>query len=273
MPILKLRNDFLKNIDYTDEFLRKRKERQRRIRKRRLIAWFIFFIIVSLTVGVILSLTVLFPIKKLQVSGSKIYSPEQITDVSGIDLGDNLFTVSSKDTLNNLRAKLPFIETVKFKRILPDTLKVSVSDAEKYACYKSGDKYYTVSAEGWVLEETSEPSENVFLIISKAAELTVGKAVRYKNENEKQKTEQIIEYLNAQKISIDYIDVSDDINLKAGVEGRFIAEFGTDSYLEAKIKHLKSMIETIEEGKSGRIVLSMWNPQNRQCTFVQNNTN
>ena len=70
--ILKLRNDFLSSIDYTDEFLRKRKERQKKAKKRRLIAWFIFIMILLVAVGVMLSFTVLFPIKNLTFTGSNI---------------------------------------------------------------------------------------------------------------------------------------------------------------------------------------------------------
>ena len=82
----------MKNIDYTDEFLQRRKERQKKARKRRLVGWFIFVMILLLLVGVILSLTVFFPIAKLTFSGSDVYSSSQIADASGIDIGDNLFT-------------------------------------------------------------------------------------------------------------------------------------------------------------------------------------
>lgn len=272
MQISKLRNDFLKSIDYTDEFLRKRKERQRKAKKRRLIGWFIFIMILLLTVGVVLSLTVLFPINKLNFSGSKIYSNQQISDASGINIGDNLFTVSKKETLDKLREKLPYIETVEFERILPDTLQAKVSDAKKYACYQMGDKYYTVSYNGWVLEETKEPSDNIFLVITNDVKCTVGKALEFKSSEKQEKIEQTIKYLNNQNINIDYINVTDDVNLVVGVEGRFKVEFGTDSLLEPKVKHLKSMIDNIDKGKSGSINLSMWNNQNRQGTFVQNNT-
>ena len=272
MLILKLRNDFLKNIDYTDEFLRKRKERQRRARKRRLMTSFIFFIVLLLLVGVILSLTVFFPINILNVSGSKIYTSKQIADVCGIDLGDNLFTVSQKETLNKLKEKLPFIETVDLKRILPDTLEVTVTDAKKYACYEIDKKFYTVSKSGWVLEQTNKKAENVFSVIAKGVKCSVGQAIQFESEETKQQIERLIELLNNEKVNIDYINVKDNINLIAGVENRFEVEFGTENSLESKVKHLKSMIDNIEETKSGRINLSMWNSQNPQGTFVQNNT-
>lgn len=263
----------MSKIDYTDEFLRKRKERQKKARKRRLIAWFIFIMFLLLAVGVVLSLTVLFPIKNISFSGSKIYTEQQIFDASGIKLEDNLFTVSKKDTLDKLREKLPFIETVEFKRTLPDTLNVTVSDAKKYACYQSGDKYYTVSHKGWVLEETEERTENVFLVIVEDIECSVGKELIYKNDKTKSLIDEIVNYLNSEEISIDYVDVSNELNLKVGVEARFEVEFGNDNFLESKIKHLNGMIDGIEENKSGTINLSMWNSQNRQGTFVQNNTN
>lgn len=272
MQILILRNDFLKNIDYTDEFLRKRKERQKRARKRRLIASFTFFVVFLLLVGVILSLTVLFPINKLNISGSKIYTSEQISDACGIDLGDNLFTVSKKDTLNKLKEKLPFIETVEFKRTLPDTLKITVTDAKKYACYEIDGKFYTVSKGGWVLEKTSEKAENVFLVVANGVKCKVGESIKFKNQETKQQIELLVEALNQEKVSIDYINVTDNVNLIAGVDARFEVEFGTENSLDSKIKHLKSMIDNIEETKSGRINLSMWNKQNPQGTFVQNNT-
>jgi len=262
----------LKNIDYTDEFLLRRRERQKKAKKRRLIAWFIFIVILLLTVGVILSLTVLFPISKLSFSGSNVYNSSQIADASGIDVGDNLFMLSEKDTLNLLKAKLPFIETVEFERILPDTLKVKVTDAKKFACYKIDDKYYTVSNTGWVLEETSEQAENVFLVEADGVKCKVGTALEIENNSTKEKIDSLIKYLSDQDINIDYINVTNEVNLVAGVENRFVVEFGTDNLLEPKIKHLKTMMDSIEEGKSGRINLSMWNSQNRQGTFVQNNT-
>ena len=52
----------MKRTAENDEFLKKRKARQRRIRKRRMIIGFSLLIVVLAGVGVILSLTVLFPI-------------------------------------------------------------------------------------------------------------------------------------------------------------------------------------------------------------------
>ncbi len=272
-PILKLRNDFLKNIDYTDEFLQRRKERQKRARKRRLIAWFIFLIILLLIVGAVLSLTVFFPIKKLTFTGSKIYTPQQIKVASDIDLGDNLFYISKNDILNKLKKKLPFIEDIKIERILPDTLKVSVTDAKRHTCYQVKENFYTVSKDGWVLEKTLEKSEDLILVIADNIVCKVGNAVEFKEEKSKQQIDNLIELLNTYNLSIDYINATEYINLTAGVEGRFEVIFGSDAALEYKVKYLNTAIAELENSIKGTFDLSMLNEQKQQGIFRQNNTN
>ena len=83
-----------------DEFIRKRMERQRKLRKRRLIAFFIVFIILLLCVGAVLSFTVFFPIDNISVKGSKIYSSQEILSKCNIGKGDNLFAVNRAKTEN-----------------------------------------------------------------------------------------------------------------------------------------------------------------------------
>ncbi len=252
-----------------DEFLVKRQERQRKLKKRRLKFFFAFFIIILFIIAVILSLTVLFPINKITAKGSKVYTSGEIIASCGIETGDNLFTVSQKETLDLLQKRLPFIETVEFERSLPDTLNLKVTDAKEYACYMIGSEYFTVSKSGWVLNSYSEEPENVILIISDKIKCKVGTAIQFENDTLHNDVQQIIDGLGKYEISVDNIDITDSVNLKAMVEGRFIVNFGTTADLEYKIKHLNSMIKEIDQNDTGKINLSMWNSQNTQGTFVQ----
>lgn len=252
-----------------DEFLAKRQERQRKMKKRRLKVFFVLFILLLLFVGVILSLTVLFPINKITAKGSKIYTQAEIIDYCGIETGDNLFTVSEKETLDLLKKNLPFIETLQFERTLPDTLNLKVTDAKEYACYMVGDKYYTVSKDGWTLNSYIEKPENVILIVTDKAKCKVGTAIQFENDYSHSEVENIIELLRKYDITVDNVDITDSVNLKAKIEGRFIVDFGTQVDLEQKIRHLDSMIKEIDQNDTGKINLSMWNSQNTQGTFVQ----
>lgn len=255
-----------------DEFLKKRKARQKQIRKRRIKRFFAFFLVALLITAVILSLTVLFPIQSINAKGSKIYTSAQIVSQSGIEIGDNLFAISKGKVQNNLKSKLPFVEKIEFDRALPDSLTIKVTDAKEYACYKIGNSYYSVSESGWVLDSYSQKPEKLFEIVSKNVKCKVGTQVEFSDKSESVLTKDIIKLLNDSKISVDYIELTDLQNLKIGVEGRFDVLFGKVEDMEPKLKHLKSMMQEIGENKGGKIDLSMWSTQKPEGIFVQNAT-
>jgi cell division septal protein FtsQ len=160
-----------------DEFLRKRVARQRKIRKRRLKIFFTLFVIFLLGLSVILCLTVFFPIENLTAKGSALYKSEEIIKASDIKLGDNLFAITEGNTLKKIKHKLPYIESVEFKRTLPDSLMITVKDADEYACYYDGKAYYTVSKSGWVLKKEYEPPDNIFTVKGAKVECKVGASI------------------------------------------------------------------------------------------------
>ena len=252
-----------------DEFLRKRAARQRKIRKRRLKIFFTFFVIFLIGLSVVLCLTVFFPIENLTAKGSALYKAEEIIKASDIELGDNLFALTEGGTLKKIRAKLPYIESLKFKRTLPGSLMITVKDADEYACYYDGKAYYTVSKSGWVLKKEYEPPENIFTVKGAKVDCKVGAAIVFKDEENRELTERIVESLSDEKLIINTVDITDKLSIVLRVDGRFNVDLGTANYIPEKIKHLASMVENIPEEKAGRINLSMWTNTNTQGTFVQ----
>ncbi len=262
----------MKNEPIHDEFLQKRRARQIKARKRRLIASFIALIIALAITAVTLCLTVFFPITQINASGSKIYTSEEIVLNCGIKIGDNIFTFNKNRAIDLLKAKLPFIEKVEFSRNLPDTLNIKVTDARAYYCVLQDGEYYNVSKAGWVLEKVPEQQSNVFEIKLSGVKCTVGSKIIFEDEKSKEMLNNIISLLEDNKLKINYVDITNKITVKAGVENRFDVNFGTENYLENKVKHLKSMIENMDPNVSGSINLSIWNDQNLEGTFVKNNT-
>lgn len=262
----------MKKAQPKDEFMRKRMERQRKIRKRRLISFFIFFIIFTLCVGVALSLTVFFPIERINITGSKIYTARKIEDVSGLDIGDNLFAISRASVLAKLKSKLPYVEDIEIERELPGTLNIKVSDADEYAAFETENKFYTVSKSGWVLNEADEVPENLLLIKGAEIKCKTGSEIEILKQEQKEQIIDIATTLSETKINTDYIDISNTISLVIGVEGRFTVELGTSNNLKEKIEHLSSMIENTDLEKRGKINLSMWTSTNKKGTFVAENT-
>ncbi len=257
------------NNKKNDEFLRKRQERQRKKRKKRVKIFLIIFLVLLLAIGAILSVTVFFPIKNIFAKGSKIYTQYQIINASGIKKGDNLIVASESDALQNLRKKLPFIESVEFERTLPDTLNIIVTDAKEYNCYQIGESYFSVSEGGWVLKTYTEKPSHIPLVICDGVECNVGEKVKFKSDDTKNLYIQITDTLKVYKLKSDNVDITNTLSLKAEIEDRFIVNFGSLKDLEPKVKHLKAMIEEIGEKETGNIDLSMWSRQNPQGAFTK----
>lgn len=257
----------MKRTAENDEFLKKRKARQRRIRKRRMIIGLSLFIVLLVAVGAVLSLTVLFPIKQITAKGSEKYSSEQIVALSGINIGDNLFISSVKT--DALREKLPYIESVKIKRTLPDSIAITVKDAAPYACYYSDGAYHTVSRSGYVLESGSEKPDSLFEIRADGVKCVLGKAVVFSKEGTEDLILEIGRLAEEYGLSLNCIDVTDEIALTVKAENRFVVNLGTSNYLDKKLAHLSGMIKNIGETKTGKINLSMWTSDNTEGTFVE----
>lgn len=247
---------------------KRRAARQKKARRRQLRAVFIFFLIVALITLSIMCFTVFFPIKRINVSGSKIYSKSEIVKASKLTTDDNLLVVSQKEVENNLRKALPYVDSVKLKRVLPDAVVLTVTDAKEYAYYKSGDNYFILSNNGYILKEQIEAPENVFEIVTSGIEGKLGEKAVYKNSSQEESVNLLIKMLSEKNINIDKIDVSNILQISIDVEGRFSVLLGDNNYTQEKIAHLASMIDSIPDRK-GSINLSMWTPTNSQGSFVE----
>lgn len=249
---------------------KRRAARQKKARIRRLKIAFVFFLIIALITLAIMCFTVFFPIKRINVSGSEIYSKSQIVKASKLTTDDNLWVVSQEKVENNIRTKLPYVDSVKLKRVLPDAIILTVTDAKEYAYYQSGENYYILSDSGYVLKEQAEAPENVFAIVTSGIDGAVGQKAVYKNASEAELVSTLIDTLQKKEINIDKIDVSNILQISLKVEGRFTVNLGTTDYTEEKIAHLSGMIDSIPD-RSGEINLSMWTPTNSQGSFVEKN--
>ena len=257
----------MKNETVNDEFTRKRKARQRKIRKRRIKIFIGFLVVALLITGAALSLTVLFPIDSITVTGSEKYTAEEILSAASIKKGDNLFT--AKADAGAMAKKLPYVQSVQTVRKLPGSLTLKVKDAAEYACYKADGKYFTVSRSLHVLNRCDEPPENMLLILAGNVSCKVGEDVQYGDNKAGGLIEQIEKSAEEYSLTLNRIDITDELAISVKTEGRFVVNFGTSNGLDGKFAHLASMIKNIDTQKTGMVNLSMWSSSNTEGTFVE----
>ena len=101
-------------------------------------------VVVALTVGA----TVFFRVEQVTVSGNRRYTEEEIIAASGIELGDNLYSLNKVRIDRNIRTTLPYIGEMSINRVLPSTIvirvdeweavaQIAVSDAERVAALQA----------------------------------------------------------------------------------------------------------------------------------------
>ncbi len=242
--------------------------RRKKRKKRRLITGFVIFMITAISVAAVLSVTVLFPIKIVKATGSKLYTEKQIVKSSGISEDNNLFTLSAEAVTENLVRNLPYIDSVELKRELPDKITIVVNDATEYACFYADDVYYVISQGGRVINAYTEQPENTFLIEGCKAKCKVGKIIEFDDVKKKDLVFSIAENLDDKNVFINKINVSDDFNITLTVEGRFNVILGNKTNLDKKIAQLATMIESMDKNATGKIDLSIWREDNRKGSFV-----
>lgn len=86
-------------------------------------------VIVALTVGA----TVFFRVERVTVTGGQRYTQEEIIAASGIELGDNLYSLNKVRIDQNIRTTLPYIGDLTINRALPSTIQITVTEWEAVA--------------------------------------------------------------------------------------------------------------------------------------------
>ena len=119
-----------------------------------------------LALGITLSLTIFFRITDINVIGSNIYSAEEITQLSTIEIGENLFLIDTKECSEKLSESLPYMYEVKITRKLPATLNIEVTDAVPFLAIENADKSFILTDDRLKVLESSaaEKPESAMLM-------------------------------------------------------------------------------------------------------------
>lgn len=153
--------------------------RRRRKRRRALFFYIAVFLLVVVS-AITLSLTVLFKIDTIQVTGTSRYQAQQIVETSGIVRGENLFLAKTGNARKAIESKLPYIKTAQISRRLPATIVIHVEDDTPKGAISYNEKYALVGSNDKVLEFADALPEGITLIKGLLlAEAKVGEPIAY----------------------------------------------------------------------------------------------
>ena len=121
-----------------------------RIRRRRKLVG-IACVAGVLLLGVVLSINLLFKVTDFRIENTDrttpantgIYTEEQILDLLGVQVGDNLFGFSTSQKSRELQAQLPYLDVVQVDIQMPGTVVVKVQPAT--------ERFAIQTAAGWLV--------------------------------------------------------------------------------------------------------------------------
>ncbi len=232
---------------------KKKKRRSHKLRNFVIAVFLIGFVVVMLFQFV------LFPAKTVTVTGSNIYTADQILTVSGIGKGTKLFSFISKNVSDKISKKLPYVEKVDVVRKIPSTIILKITDdIEKFAFYNNG-AYVVTDAKFKTLDKKTDVSETAIKIKGlKILKSNLGDKITFENNDAYEIFEDLYKKTDDLEIKLSEIDVSDITNIKTVVANSITVELGTQNDLSYKILHLKSMLKEIGEKSGGSINLKNW---------------
>ncbi len=241
----------------------------RRTRRRRRGRSFFALMVVILTFSVIvtLSMTVLFNIKTIRVTGiADNYKAEDIVAATGIQVGDNMVRLNVEKAEQQALDKLILVESVNIHRQFPNTLEIEVQKCTPAynVVYEFGT--LIISEHGRILDNSMDPGEGLVRIIGyEPKETTPGKQITAKEERQDKIFEAFREliYEGGLGSPIVEIDMTDFKDIMVNFDNRIIFDMGNWSEIDYKISFAEQIIAEQPADKEGYLVMVGSN----QCSF------
>ncbi len=129
-------------------------------RKFRRVAIYSLIIIAILTVGCILSMTVLFKTENIVVNGAdNLYSAQDIISASGLHYQDNIIMAQKNKAEKKLEEKFPYIKSAEVYAVFPDTINIDITLSTASFAVKTDSLTYIANEDSKVLKVISTADE------------------------------------------------------------------------------------------------------------------
>ena len=227
-----------------------KKTAKRKVKKGRVVL--AIFLPVALITLIVLSLTVFFPIRDIQVREKTRYTAEEILKKSGIAKGDNLFRVSESKVSERLSEALPYIASVKLDRSLLGTVTLNVTEQTPEYIFVVEDGFLIVGG-GKVLEKTEEEPEGLIRVEHSIGEYKIGHLLDLGAA--KDAFDRLTAAISTSGLTnITRITFEDASKITLSYDGRVTLELGSIEDVDKKLKKAVQILEAVEEDYNGHAV-------------------
>ena len=231
-----------------------RRNRRGRRNRGRFGALYKLLSAVLILAAIVLGCVVFFRVNTVEVVGDSPYTAEEITAVSGVEQGDNLFALNKYQISSRIYTQLPYIDTVNFVRRYPDTLVIHVTAGTPAAWFESGGSCWLVDSRGKILESGDESlvSGRAQLLGLEPVNPTVGNTITVREE-EQTRLERLTAFLSAIQARqmtgslTRFIDLTADYELRFGYGDNLTVLFPMNGDFTQSTYYLQQTLWTMDE--------------------------
>lgn len=248
-----------------------RRRRYNRKRRRGSFAFLYKLLAFVLICGAIgLALAMFFKIEDIEISGSSRYTNQQITAAAEIRVGDNLFFLNKYDAAARIRRQLPYVETVQFRRVLPNKLVVQVTECQDPVAIKQDGTVYLLCDKGPIVDTVSAAKWSQYIQIEGLTLLDpqVGAEARAAATQQSvlERLLTILTLLDDKGMlhQVQVIDLSDAARITIRYTDRFDVQFLWDADFDYKLDYLAAVVDKLEDNEKGTIDMT----QEGKASFI-----
>jgi hypothetical protein len=225
-------------------------------RRRNYSLYYLTAIAAALIILGVLSLTVFFRIKTLDVSGNSVYTVNEIAEACGVAAGKPLLLLDRAGIKQKLLDNFIYIEDVKVGAQFPATVTVSVTPSVAAASIETDEGFVLITKTGKILETISEPRAGT-VVINGAGDftLTPGEELTLEDQSRRLLILSLAEKgFGVLSDKLTSVDITDEANITFLYDNRLQINVGAYSDMDYKIKFLQYVIrDSIGPNTSGKL--------------------
>lgn len=197
---------------------------------------------------------VFFRVNTMMVDGNSRYTSEEIIAASGVQQGDNLFTLNKGKMVSQILTRLPYVDDLSINRKLPDTLIFQVTESTPVAWIESEGTCWLLDHRCKILEAgDSSITEGLPEVLGLTpVDATVGNRLTV-NPEEQNKLDRLREFFTAiagRQMTgslTSFIDLSSENEIRFGYGENLTVIFPLNGDYDQETYELKRALESMDE--------------------------
>ena len=235
------------------------KKNKKRINTSKVVIIFSLILIVVIVLYTSLN-SGIFNSDNIEIEGNKYVESEYIIKALEVNNNKNIFRYNIKD-MEEILLNNKYIDKVEIKRLLPNTLKVSIIEKEIVANLYNEEIYCYIDKEGNFIDEIDENNkDNEVITVHIDYNKTDSQEIKFKNEENKKRLLYLLEYIKEEGIykKIDNIDMTKPNSINMSTKEDIKILLNSDEELKYNISRLAMILADLQnkKQKGGEIDLS-----------------